>query len=277
VKTAAALALLLLLTACAATDPGAAPSATPHETSPDRTSPHQMSPREIVAAPDARLVDVRLTRTGDGVRVQAWWQHGRARAVAVSDDGFATARYRRWTSDRHDPTVEERAARDGAAVPGLLPWRAGSLSPRVQAVVGGGDGATLFPFQQAARSTDGGATWTTYDVPKVDGARAYTSGQVVLADGRLLVLLNQWSDDRNGHPSSRPHGFYVSAGDDWSHYTSIMPTFLPALTPAPRGWSPLTSLVTSASNGGVVWTMTYDGLVYASTDGARTFREIRVR
>jgi hypothetical protein len=153
----------------------------------------------------------------------------------------------------------------------------------VTAKVGGGDGATLFPFEATARSHDGGQTWTTYDVAAVDGERAYTSGQVVLSDGRLLVLLTSWSDDRRSRPGPRHHGLWVSDGDDWSRFTPYdEASFLPPPGPPPAGgrlaelsWQ--ASLGADPQRGGVIWLQGWDDRLYVSSDAARTFRAIPAR
>ena len=265
----AAVAALSLLSACAQDSRAEPPVPRSTTSGSSRTS----GPQSIVDDPQARLVDVRLSRSDDGVRVVAWWQRGMDNAIAISDDGFESAEYRLWTKGWYDPDAKTQAAADGPAVPGLLPWRAASLLPGVRGVVGGGDGATLFPFQEAARSTDGGSTWTRYEIPTVTDARAYTSGQVVLPDGRLLALLDAWSDD-HGRPSAHFHGLYVSSGDDWSTYRPYRPTFTPSPTDRPRGFSPLVSL---QAGHGVAWSMTWDGELYVSTDGAETFRQVPTR
>lgn len=233
------------------------------------------TPAEVVHDPDSLLMGALVEPDGDGYRVSSAWSLGNRRVVATSDDGFETVTYERWRPRslvRSAPRTPQIVGLEG-----LLTEEVHSLAPGVRAVVAGGDGATLFPFAKVARSTDGGGTWRTYDVSGVDRVTAYTSGQVVLPDGRMLVLLNQWSDDRNGHPSDRPHGPYVSAGDDWSHYAPTNPTFRPALSPTARGWPPTESIQASPGHGGVIWMTTHDGRVYASTDAARTFREIPVR
>jgi hypothetical protein len=201
------------------------------------------------------------------------------RAIAVSDDGFRTARHVRWDrphAERLLPAQQPTYPSRTTGLSGLLPWTAASLDPGVVGVVGGGDGATLFPFMRAARSTDGGSTFTTVDVPETAGERAFGSGFVVLADGRLLALLDHWSDDA-GRPSHRWHGLYASSGDDWSAYTPVRPDFTPEPSPAPRGFSPLVSLEADPAPGGVIWTRTWDGRLYVSTDGARTFQEAATR
>jgi hypothetical protein len=164
---------------------------------------------------------------------------------------------------------------------GLLVNTVQSLDDGLQARVGGHDGATLFPFEKVARSTDDGVTWTTYDVPKIGGERAYVSGGVVLRDGRHLALLGSWSGDRRHHPGVQHHGLWVSDGDDWSSYVPVEPVFEPALTPAPgrvlTEWSSLDSLQVSPTGGGVIWATSWDDRLYTSVDGARTFTEIAAR
>ena len=151
-----------------------------------------------------------------------------------------------------------------------------SLAVGVQAVVGGGDGATLFPFEQVARLSSAGDV-VSYDVEQPEGVMGYSSGDVVLTDGRVLTLLADWSDDR-GRPSSRHHGLWVSAGDDWASYTPVEPVFSPPLTAPPRaGDAALRVLSASVDPDPVIWIQTWDDKVYVSTDDAATFRELPIR
>lgn len=152
-----------------------------------------------------------------------------------------------------------------------------SLRPGVLAVTGGSDGATLYPLQKAARSSDGGASWEFFEIGEQDGAMPYSSGGVALSDGRLLDLIGDWSDDRIGRPSQRHHGLWVSDGEDWSRYGPHRPRFDPPLADPPRGGSPLVVLRGSAEPDPVVWVETWDQRVYVSTDDAATFHEIVVR
>ncbi|WP_101524310.1 hypothetical protein [Nocardioides houyundeii] len=69
---------------------------------------------------------------------------------------------------------------DRPELAGLLQQRIPSLAPGVRAVVGGGDGATLFPFMAVARSVDDGRTWRRTDVRRFEGQMGYASGEVVL-------------------------------------------------------------------------------------------------
>jgi hypothetical protein len=281
VKTAAALVLLLLLTACADAE-GEAPTAAPTTVaaSPTPTRDVRPTPEEIVADPEARLQSVKVRRTPTGLHVAAWWRvdngdaTGEGGAIVESSDDFETTHHRPWTKAWY---AAPPTPLDVPGLEGLMQQPTTSFAPGVRAVSGGGDGATLFPFEAMARSTDGGASWTSYEVPKVDDERAYSSGEVVLPDGQVLALLTNWSDDRRNRPSDRHHGFYESHGDDWSHYSPVTPTFRPALPPTPRGWSPLTALQASATGGGVIWTTTDDERVYVSVDAGQTFRETRVR
>jgi hypothetical protein len=293
------LALLLLLAGCRGstevTRPTApAPAATEAVSQPGPSAttsaqaPARRAPRAVVEDPASALLAVQVTRTATGgLRVATGWAcvargcpHDRA--IAVSDDGFRTARYLRWNGPHGQRLLPGQGQRPtypstATGLGHLIPWTATSLADGVVGVVGGGDGATLFPFSRTARSTDGGDTFTTVDVPLTHGARAYGSGFVVLAHGRLLALLDHWSDDRSGRPGPGHHGLWVSDGDDWATYATAEPRFRPALGTAPRGFSPLVSLAASVPHGGVIWVQTWEDRVYVSTDSARTFREVRSR
>ena len=245
------------------------------------------TPAEVVTDPDSRLLAVAVTRRSRGFRVVTGWacveRHCRRdRAIAVSQDGFRNVRQVRWTGRNEERLLQRRLLLPGfptrdTAMKGLMAQQLHSLAQGVIAVVGGGDGATLFPFERTGRSTDGGRTFTTVEVSSPASAQPYSSGGVVLPDGRLLVLLDHWSDDGAGQPSDRWHGLYLSAGDDWSSYAPQSAEFAPPLTPAPRGFSPLVALTGSPAHGGVVWVQTWDDRVYVSTDGAASFRRIRIR
>lgn len=252
-----------------ATPAGARPAATPGAPGPEG----------VVADDRSVLLDAVVTLGPDGPAVAAWWGcvetgcHGR-RAIAASDDGFATASYEPWSRRRWQ-------ARTGAtgtppAVPaleGLLQQPVTSMSgdQQTRVVAAGGDGATLLPFQEVARSTDRGKAWEVYDVDLGDPL-GYQSGAVGLADGRLLVLLDHFSDETRGRPADRWHGLWASDGGDWSSYAPHRASFEPALRPAPGGWSPLVAL---DARPGVLWVRTWDSRLYTSTDDATTFREVR--
>lgn len=157
----------------------------------------------------------------------------------------------------------------------LLPMPLVSLAAGVDAVAGGGDGATLFPFEHVARlwSPDDA---TDYRVAQPTGAKSFTPGAVVLSDGRVLALLADWSDDP-GNPSSRHHGLWVSDGDDWASYAPVEPVFSPPLTRPTSRMAALRILSASVDPDPVLWVQTWDYRVYVSTDDAASFHELRIR
>ena len=188
-------------------------------------------------------------------------------ATCVANDGALTRTYdagRTWQPVAYPFTDD------------LLAGPIVSLAARVDAVVGGGDGATLFPFEQVARWRSGDDV-RTYRVDHPDGVMGYSSGSVVLSDGRLLTLLADWSDGTLKRPNGRHHGLWGSHGEDWAAYAPTEPVFSPPLVAPPRGKSPLTSLAASADPDPVVWVQTWDLKVYVSTDGAATFTELVTR
>jgi hypothetical protein len=124
------------------------------------------------------------------------------RTYAWSDDGGAT-----W----HES--------EGASATTLLQSFATS-TPDLHVLVGGSDGATLFPFEEV-RTLDSGDSWSVVAPP--GAPRAYVGATAVLPDGRFLVDVEGWSD--NG-PMARPArgtppGLYVSDGRDWAKYSRI--------------------------------------------------------
>ncbi len=161
-------------------------------------------------------------------------------------------------------------------VDGLMAVPLVSLAPGVHAVVGGGDGATLFPFEQVSRLW----SWDDVGVFRVehpDGVMGYSSGSVVLSDARILTLLADWSDDTLKRPSPRHHGLWASDGENWATYAPTEPAFSPPLVDPPDGESPLTTVSASVDPDPVIWVQTWDHRVYVSTDDAATFTEIRIR
>lgn len=230
---------------------------------------------ERVHDPDAILYGAVVASEGDGYAVRAAWglPSGKGRAITSSDDGFATATYARWRPRAMEWPVPPMPQVDG--LEGLLAQSATSFAAGVQAVTAGSDGATLAPLERTARSTDGGRTWTVRDVPRTGGEMPYVNGELVLPDGRLVVLIGNWSDDTFRKPAARHHGFWVSVGDDWTRFRPYEPTFTPALTPDPDGWAPVDHLG-STRGGDLVWAQTRDSRIYVTRDGAR-FEEIPVR
>lgn len=205
---------------------------------------------------------------------------GRARRViATSSDGFRTASYQRWTRKAWYAQIPfEEHPEPGPATGGLMSSPVTSLRPGTLGYVLGADGATLFPFARTARSTDDGRTWTTFEVSKVDGEQAFVNGVVVLADGRLLVSLNNWSGDKRGRPSKVHHGLWISDGDDWGTFAPYEPTFSPTLEATIQEWPAYQSLAATRSpSGPAIWTSSPEGLLYVSTDDGYTFTEIPAR
>lgn len=187
----------------------------------------------------ANVNQLTLTSAGDlrGLRNG----EGGTRRFVFSDDGGRT-----WT-DRPVPGVD-----------GLLTELVTSV--QVDAVVGGGDGATLFPFEQVLRSRDVGASWQRFDGPK--NPMAYLGRTGVMPDGRLLVEIETWSDGRGWRrPGSKPTGLWISDGDDWSALTPVehtetfslvgMTATADALTL--YAWVPTSSDVWTSTDGGEHW------------------------
>lgn len=245
--------------------------------------PSAPSLHKIVHDSKSTLSAVAVRPGPDGYLVAAWWnllRHGHAfGAIAVSDDhfrsaGYAKADWRRWA--RYAPPASKRQPHI-AAFRDLVATPVTSLAPGTRAYVAGGDGATLLPFRAAARSTSNGG-WKAFSVPKTHGDQAYTEGQVVLPDGRLLVLLDAWSSDRGSRPGPENHGLWASHGDDWSSYSPYRPAFSPALRNGESidflGGTPGSSRV--AAHGLVVAT-TSEQRLYVSIDGGRRFHAVRDR
>jgi hypothetical protein len=127
------------------------------------------------------------------------WQEGtQSRSVIWSRDGGASWNKRLLVEDGSD----------------LVNVIESSSSDDVMAVVQGGDGATLFPFDTVHRSTDGGATWQMFDESPDD--MAFLGWTLITPEGSLLVHIEGWSDEQRGRPSARPIGLYQSNGDDWA-------------------------------------------------------------
>lgn len=241
--------------------------------------------KQIVHNSKSTLYAVDVHQGPEGYTVSAWWtlalENKAYGAIVTSDDRFENAHYERggwaiWA--KHQPLTKQVSAPAIEAFKGLLASEVTSLDPDTQAFVAGGDGATLLPFDSVARSTDGG-DWEAYVVPKNHGDQAYDEGDLVLPDGRLLVLLDAWSSDRGWtRPGPEYHGLWISAGDDWASYTPFRPTFSPALraSDAVNNIEAQPSASRQAPQGLVVAT-TRGNTLYVSTDEAKSFRRIRAR
>lgn len=262
-----------------------APAVSPTRSAEPTPSSNQPTLKQIVRNPKSTLYAVDVRPGPDGYNVAAWWALRRGNkvyeAIATSDDRFESAGYQRgsWTRwAKRQPPAKKVPGPAIAAFKGLITSPVESLAPGIRAFVGGGDGATLLPFQAVARSRQGGP-WQAYVVPQTHGDQAYDEGDLVLPDGRFLVLINAWSSDRGPtKPGPEYHGLWVSAGEDWAKYTPYHPSFSPALGPSDQVASIQAEPGASrqAPHGFVVAT-TRENRVYVSTDGAQTFQEIRAR
>jgi hypothetical protein len=191
---------------------------------------------DLFVVVDPHTGDAHRVTTPPGTRNLELSQTGRL--VGIAHDSAGTARAV-WSEDGGD-TWQERA----------LPMTEASLTSVVQGggedamtALSGGDGATVLPFGSMHRSRDAGRTWEDLDVGS--DPQAYVGQIVVLPDGRLLVDVVAWSDQRINRMGSRPLGLHVSDGDDWA-------ALLPVATGAPfdrgdREESPLEVLAMVAS------------------------------
>ena len=138
-----------------------------------------------------------LTQVDGRLRGITYPPDGRS-AFAVSVDGGAT-----WGS-------------------GSLPVRHALWMPvtggRVPAFIQGADGATLFPFVAAWRFRSG----TFQRSPAPAGPTAYVSCAHRLRDGRLMVCVDAWSDQRRTRVPTPP-GFWVSTDSTWSDFEPVEP------------------------------------------------------
>jgi hypothetical protein len=201
--------------------------------------------------------DSNVTQQADGQLV-AVTQANPNGSVAVSDDGGAT-----W----HPSSLDTGR--------GALLWPAESAGQTL-GIAERADGATLFPFVATWRSADAGRSWERA-IPSIEGAAgdtAYISGTVVLPDGRLLVCVEAWSDERRGRPSTHPYGLYVSNGTDWS---SFSPVSQPTPTDVETG--AFVSIVGSEFSGGTarVYLKVGSDRIYATVDAGASWEQVSVR
>lgn len=178
-----------------------------------------------------------------------------------------------WSGDGGDSWHEHQLPSRG---PSLFHLVEGG-GPESMTILAGSDGATLFPFEELHRSRDGGRTWEVVDVRTEP--QAYAGGEAVLPDGRLLVNVMAWSDQRANRPSSRPVGLYISEGDDWARLS-------PAEVGAPFvvGDSEKSNLELLGFSAAATGTSVYavdrsgdPGEVFRSRDGGATWEPLRAR
>lgn len=164
-----------------------------------------------------------LHQNADGTLVgTAYNDSRRSRAVVWSTDGGATWSMHVLGTDRGDPINAVPSA-----VIGVVP----STAADMLAVVEGGEGAAWFPLATVHRSTDGGATWETFNGPRllqppaaVDGPTgdmAHLGWSLVTPDGDLLVNINGWLGQRGGTSGEHFVGLYTTRGADWSQLLAL--------------------------------------------------------
>lgn len=297
-----------------ASDPDETTVEIPVDVADTPTAEPVLSPQEIVQHPRSDIVGVLVEPLQPGYRVTTVWHHLRSNlwAVTVHRRGEPT-RYRAasrreadrllWADEQlgrscaaqtggrqlcldvgqRPPRLTLGPADDDTAVRelrvtlprGLNHAVAPSMSDSVVAVVSGGDGATLHPFQTVTVSRDGGGTWQQHALPLFRGERAYTAGSVVLTDGRLLTALEGFGSDRAHHRLPVRRGLWVSTNDDWTAFEPF--DALPALRTPPGELGTVDSLGVASDRGpAVLWILGVDGRLHLSTDG-HSFREVDLR
>lgn len=139
--------------------------------------------------------------------------------VVYRDSGDVPSRDVVWSGDGGASWEQHQLTEGNRDLVNVVP---STSSEPVLAVVEGGDNPAFFPFETVHRSTDGGATWQTFDETAGNpGDVAYVGWSLVKPDGSLLVNIEAWSDIRRGHPSSHPVGLYQSNGEDWADMRSV--------------------------------------------------------
>ena len=112
-----------------------------------------------------------------------------------------------WSDDGGASWQQSAGASNGTTLQILA-----DSAPDVHVLVGGSDGATLFPFDEVRRLEDQDS-WSVIEQPA--GERAYLGDAAVLPDGRLLLDVEGWSDDR-------PGGLYASDGSNWVSFARVV-------------------------------------------------------
>ncbi len=156
-----------------------------------------------------------------------------------------------------------------------LVWPLPTAHDDAQAVLVGGDGATLFSWDRVLRTPNGRA-WAAYDGPR--DPTGYIGFGVVLPDRRLLLGVDAWSDERLGpmpRPGSRPVGWY--AGLDWAHLEPVNLGQMMA-SRLGRGQAPRV-LATVVVRGRVTVYATpgTDDVLLSTSDGGLSWRRERAR
>ena len=178
------------------------------------------------------------------------------RTYAWSDDGGAT-----WH--------EQAGASDGTLTQSFV-----ASTPDTHVLVGGSDGATLFPFSQIRR-LEGDGDWSV--VVPVDDPMAYVGPTAVLPDGRFVASIQYWSDNglASEQPKGTPPGIHVSVGDHWSTYERVESG---APFRRPRPFQPMVTDIDVTAEGTLVTAIGPDQTTaWTSGDLGATWREMRVR
>lgn len=199
------------------------------------------------------LVGVVIDNTG-GFHSSAIW----------STDGGATWAQQRLVSGTSELTPIPSTATSG-----------------VMAFVRGGLTATVFPFNRVYRSTDGGATWATFDESQGHGGdQPYVGWSLVAPDGSLLVNIEAWSMNRRGHPGPHPVGLYESNGANWSdlHYVPGLPSWTGSGPHQLFSDAPLAGYAVTPSGELRVWIEdSSHGRLYESVGGTGTWQQVPTR
>jgi hypothetical protein len=187
---------------------------------------------------------------------------GQLRALTV-DFGYF------WSDDRGGSWHHvQLPPGDRQLMVGMIP----TTDDSVQALQLGGDGATLFPWDTVLKSIDG-AQWTSYDGP--DDPKGYGDPLAVLPDGRLLLDIEGWSDQRGSRPSVNPSGFW--GGTDWAHLQPV-PLAWPFAGQDSHRFVPTILDVATTTSSVTLYAQTPDQSgVVSSSDGGNSWRPERAR
>ncbi len=93
-----------------------------------------------------------------------------------------------------------------------------SVDEDVHAVLEGAGGNADTPFTAVHRSGDPASGWTRE--PAVEAPIGLGASSAVLADGRLVTVVVDWSAGDERDASASP-GIYASLAEDWSRYASV--------------------------------------------------------
>jgi hypothetical protein len=218
--------------------------------------------RPIFWATDTTTAQAHAVPVPDDTRQLIQTDSGQLRAMTARSSHA-------WSDDGGETWTERGGAVDSTLLSSIV-----TSTDDTHVVVGGGDGATLAPFNQIRRLA-GDGTWSVIDVP--GNPTAYVGPQAVLPDGRFLVAVEDWSD--RGRPDQplegTPPGIYVSDGDDWSAYSHVE-SGAPFETPEPM--QPMVTDIEVSDAGTLITALGPDQTTaWTSTDLGVTWHEMRAR